>query len=178
MLSRYINQSAADIVFAKGTYGKPYLAGFDLRFNLTHSNECVLVAVTSENEVGIDVEFLEQEHRFDDLVKRFFSHEEQQEYLLCDSDEERRLAFYRGWTRKEAYLKAVGLGLSYPLDQFAVSLARDETHALLRVEDSHIVRAQWTVFSFDVDETYLASLAIDVPVDNLQTYRWSFSFTS
>ena len=67
----------------------PYLDGVDLQFNLTHSNECVLVAVTAQVEVGIDVEYLQKTHRFDALVKRFFSQEEQKEYVLYTSDNDR-----------------------------------------------------------------------------------------
>jgi len=173
VLSRYIDQAPEKIIFKKTQYGKPFLADSDLQFNLSHSNERVLVAVSMHHRVGIDVEFMQTNHRFDDLVQRFFSVEEQQEYALYTSEEAKRLAFYRGWTRKEAYLKATGLGLSFPLDQFAVSLEQSEKHALLRVKDDTSVRTKWTVLSYDVDADYLASLAIEASINDFQTHIWS-----
>lgn len=178
VLSHYIALTPDAIHFSKGAHGKPYIKDSDFQFNLTHSNECVLVAVTQGMEVGIDVEFLEKTHRFDDLIQRFFSQEEQQEYHLYTSEAERRLAFYRGWTRKEAYLKATGLGLSYPLNQFAVSLAPNDPHALLHVEGDTTVNQKWTLCSFNVNINYLASIAVKARVDNFQTFHWFFRTSS
>jgi len=176
VLSRYTHQAPYALRFKRSAYGKPYLMDSDFKFNLTHSNECVLIVVATEHEVGIDVEFLERLSQLDALVKRFFSKEEQQAYFAYTSAAERRLAFYRGWTRKEAYLKAIGLGLSYPLHQFTVSLAPDERHALLKVDhNDQSIQSKWTVFSFNVGCYYLASVAVKAVVEKLQTYYWSFS---
>lgn len=173
VLSRYVSSAPGEIVFAKGEHGKPFLADKNLEFNLTHSNDCILIAVSPKERVGVDVEFMQKTHRFDELVDRFFSDEEKEEYVAYDSEEERRLAFYRGWTRKEAYLKAMGVGLSFPLDQFAVSLAPDEKHALLHVDGDKNVRTKWTLLSFEVDADYLASFAIESPAEDFKIHTWS-----
>ncbi len=177
VLSHYTHQAPQQMRLSRSSHGKPYLVDSDFTFNLTHSNECVLIAVTAEHEVGIDVEFLERSRHLDALVRRFFSKEEQRAYFSYTSAAERRLAFYRGWTRKEAYLKAIGLGLSYPLHQFTVSLAPDEQHALLQVDHSdQSIRSKWTVFSFSVNNHYLASVAVKASIEKLRTHHWSFSY--
>lgn len=174
VLSCYLNQPPESIVFERGEHGKPYLKNSSVRFNLTHSHEAVIVAVTDKGEVGVDVEYTARTHHFDALVKRFFSEEERAAYFSYTSEQERRIAFYRAWTRKEAYLKATGLGLSYPLNQFTVSLVDNEQHSLLSVEDDKTVRTKWTLFSFNLETDYLASVAIEAMINSTQTYIWSF----
>lgn len=174
ILSRYVDETPGAIRFGKHDHGKPYLLNSDLEFNLSHSGEQLVVAVSTKGPVGVDVELTQKNHEFDDIVYRFFAEQEQREYQLYKTEESRRQAFYRAWTRKEAYLKATGLGLSYPLNQFAVSLAPDEKHCLLHDKNDTNVRTKWTVLSFDVDAHYLASLAIEAPIENFQTYTWPF----
>ncbi len=173
ILSRYLEQSPDTISFEKGAHGKPYVEGRSIQFNMTHSNDLALYAISAEMEVGIDVEYIEHPRRSDALVKRFFSKQEHEEYQGFPEDE-RGLAFYRAWTRKEAYLKATGLGLSYPLDRFDVSLAPAGDHCLLHVEDQNEVIRDWTLFSRQFEKNYLYSIAIKAPVDKLLTYTWNF----
>ena len=139
---------------------------------MTHSEDVALYVITSNTEVGIDVEYLKRMHDMDALVKRFFSKRENKEYQSFIGVE-RRLAFYRAWTRKEAYLKATGQGLSYPLDHFDVSLAADGMRCLLRINDSDEEASAWTVFSFEPFQDYLASIALKAPLDELTTYEFN-----
>ncbi len=171
ILSRYLGQPPNDIQLQKGPHGKPYLEDQPLQFNMTHSNDIALYAITACADIGIDVEYVKRKHRMDALVKRFFSKREYQEYQSFPEGE-RHLAFYRAWTRKEAYLKATGLGLSYPLDHFDVSLAPEGTQCLLHVEDSAEMPQHWTLFSFEPCVDYLSSIAIKAPVEKLITYGW------
>lgn len=170
ILSRYLDQPAHDIQFKKGAHGKPYIEGHSLQFNMTHSNDVALYAVTTDTEIGIDVEYTKRNPNMDDLVKRFFSKRECEEYQSFPTDK-RRLAFFLGWTRKEAYLKATGFGLSYPLDHFDVSLAAEGTQCLLHVDDPDELAHNWTLFSFEAYSDYLASIAMKAPVDKLITYE-------
>lgn len=174
VLSRYLEQSPDSLIFKRTEHGKPFLENHRLKFNLSHSCDRVLVGLSTESEVGVDIEYTQNLHRFDELIERFFSPSEYEAFLSYSSEEEQRFAFYRGWTRKEAYLKAIGLGLSFPLNEFVVSLAPNEMHALLSVKDDRSVRSKWTVFSFDVDDDYLASVATEAVIDNWQTSKWSF----
>jgi 4'-phosphopantetheinyl transferase len=109
------------VAYGRSERGKPYLVGGELAFNLSHAGNCVLVAVTAGSPVGVDVEPLRALSDADGLVERFFATEEIQAYRTCPGDR-RTEAFFTFWTRKEAYVKALGGGLSIPLGAFAVSL--------------------------------------------------------
>ncbi len=121
LAGRYLDAPPERLRFDYTPYGKPYLAGqfagSPLRFNLSHAHELVLYAFTSGAEVGVDVEYLRPELAGAEIAERFFSPREV-EALLTLPVEGRTEAFFRCWTRKEAFIKAVGQGLSFPLDQF------------------------------------------------------------
>jgi 4'-phosphopantetheinyl transferase len=113
-----INESSGidnrDIVIEKSEYGKPICTSVkSIKFNLSHSGNCV-VGVFDENQVGIDVEVIQDKDN-DDIVNRFFSKQEQDYYLTC---EDKRKKFYELWTIKEAYIKYLGLGMSKGFDTF------------------------------------------------------------
>jgi 4'-phosphopantetheinyl transferase len=172
ILSAYLEESPREIQFKKAAHGKPSLDGCSLQFNMTHSKDVALYVMTSNTEVGIDVEYLKRMYDMDALVKRFFSQRENEEYRTF-IEAERHLAFYRAWTRKEAYLKATGQGLSYPLNHFDVSFAEDGMRCLLRVNDCDEEASAWTVFSFEPFQDYLASIALKAPLDELITYDFN-----
>lgn len=120
ILGRSLEVAPASVVWATGKHGKPRLADEALQFNLSHSGDMAVVGVLGRGRIGVDVErFSQRPH--DDIARRFFSPREVAEYESFGS-EQRRRAFYRGWTRKEAYLKAWGTGLQFPSRRFTVSL--------------------------------------------------------
>lgn len=174
ILSDYLNQLPATISFTKGEHGKPYIAFSGLHFNMSHSLDRVLIAVSWNKEIGVDVENVGRDHSFDQLVARFFAKKEQDQYFSYSSPEERRLAFYRGWTRKEAYLKAIGAGLSHPLEDFVVSLDPGELHGLLEVRGDAISRSQWILSSVEINSDYIAAIAVNDPSACIRTRLWSF----
>jgi len=125
MLSEVAPRRPCDWRFATNVHGKPDLipdAGTPpLRFNISHTRGLVAVALTIENDIGIDVEDLEAGRLSMDLASQFFTANEV-DYLLRLPTERRQQALYSLWTLKEAYIKAVGLGLSVPLDAFSFAL--------------------------------------------------------
>ncbi|HZG52707.1 MAG TPA: 4'-phosphopantetheinyl transferase superfamily protein, partial [Pyrinomonadaceae bacterium] len=129
LLGRYLAQPPHALRFAYGAYGKPSLDGAtaaaDLRFNLSHSHELALYAFARGREVGIDIEHIRADFADDDIAARFFSAREVS-MLRALPARARTSAFFNCWTRKEAYIKARGEGLSHPLDQFDVSLTPGE----------------------------------------------------
>jgi 4'-phosphopantetheinyl transferase len=147
LLSAYLHVPTTAIVFRQNEYGKPSLASptkTTLQFNLSHSNGYALYAFSNGHALGIDVEYMRQTIDFEGLARHSFSQYEQQA-LLALAPTERPVAFYRCWTRKEAYIKARGMGLSLPLHLFDVSLAEQTTTALLASrEDTHEV-ARWSL---------------------------------
>jgi 4'-phosphopantetheinyl transferase len=120
MLSQYLDRIPAEIVFSYGKQGKPAVEGHDLQFNLSHSGDRAVYAISAKYPIGID---LEQIHPLPavDLVDRFFSSAEQQIFHRLPENLQ-QAAFFHAWTQKEAYLKACGTGLSTPLDQIEVSI--------------------------------------------------------
>ena len=128
ILSTYLDIDPAAVRFVYDKLGKPALDssthGNGLFFNLAHSGELAVVAVTSDCEVGIDVERLRPVRHAEGITRRFFHHGEAADVIACRG-QERVGAFFRCWTRKEAVVKAIGNGLQFPLGQFRVPVQSD-----------------------------------------------------
>lgn len=121
VLARYSRQPAADLRFTYGEHGKPSMDG-PLRFNLSHSHGLALLAVTRGHEVGVDLEAVRQDIMGERIAERFFSPREVQMLGALPADQQ-AVGFFNCWTRKEAYIKALGSGLFLALDRFDVTLA-------------------------------------------------------
>ncbi len=164
ILSRYLKRPAADIEFAYGVNGKPQLADScspapPLYFNLAHSSGLALYGFTHIGEIGIDLELIKPEFTGDDIANRFFSRGEVA-CLNAVSAELRPEAFFNCWTRKEAFIKATGTGLSLPLDQFEVTLTPGEPAQLLRTNWNKDEASRWSIKSIDVGRSYVAAVAV------------------
>lgn len=175
LLSRYSGVAAKELSFSYNRYGKPYLLNpgknKTLFFNVTHSKDIALFAVTRLCEIGIDVEFMRENVKCLKLAQRFFSEQEYQG-LAQLSGNALIMGFYRCWTRKEAFIKAVGTGLSFSLNSFAVNFERDDNQKLLWADKE---RFQGTCNLFPVlhDEHYFASLACLGDPEQIDLYRCS-----
>jgi 4'-phosphopantetheinyl transferase len=163
ILGAYLDASAEALVFDQSKHGKPALAGAQqdcsIRFNLSHSHEIALLAVTNGVEIGVDVEYMRQMGDIDGIAGRFFSAAEQAVYFEL-SETLRPQGFFNCWTRKEAFIKAIGEGLSYPLHQFDVSLAPGEPARLLRVKTDPEEAWQWTLDAFHPTPEYTAAATL------------------
>jgi 4'-phosphopantetheinyl transferase len=169
VVARYLGTQPEALRFAYGEYGKPALpAEHTLRFNLSHSNEVALLAVALDAELGVDVEHIRADFASEDIARRFFSRAEVNAFNALPP-EERVAAFFRCWTRKEAYIKAIGKGLSQALDEFDVTLASGIAPALLRAKEDDATR--WWMGDIDVGEGYAAALAVERPVAEVRFFR-------
>jgi 4'-phosphopantetheinyl transferase len=121
ILAEYLSLPPDSLALKTNSHGKPFLKNSSICFNISHANDWVMWAFTLDNEVGIDIEYERLDIEVLALAKRFFAKEEY-EALKKTTPEHLLSAFYRCWTRKEAFIKAVGRGLSYPLDAFIVPL--------------------------------------------------------
>jgi len=137
ILARYLNIAPHQISFEYSRYGKPYIDGYPLHFNLSHSENCVIYAIGLNGIVGIDVEYCKKSLDFLSLAKEFCSPTEFFK-LTQISQVDLRQAFYRCWTRKEAFIKALGLGLYFPLPRIEVSFLADEMPEILSINLSDI----------------------------------------
>jgi 4'-phosphopantetheinyl transferase len=164
ILAHYLRRRPEAIRFTYTGYGKPLLAEASaaLRFNLTHSHGLALLAVTLGREIGVDVEHIRDNLERDGelLAERFFSPREVAA-LRSLPIELRREAFFHCWTRKEAYIKANGKGLSLPLDQFDVTLRPGEPAALLATQHDPADAQRWTLLSLAPAEGYVGALAVE-----------------
>jgi 4'-phosphopantetheinyl transferase len=149
--------------FCYNSYGKPALApetvGKRLKFNVSHSHGLAILAVTGGREIGVDIELVRQDFSIMEIAQRFFSQREISA-LVALSPEARPEAFFNCWTRKEAYVKARGTGLSFPLDQFTVSLAPGEPAALLDVVGDSEEVGRWSLFQMPLSPGYVGAVAV------------------
>ncbi|HVH67071.1 MAG TPA: 4'-phosphopantetheinyl transferase superfamily protein [Gemmatimonadales bacterium] len=147
-----------------GAHGKPALAGrfadSDLRFNVSHSDDLAVYAFASGREIGVDVEAIRPLRDADSIAARFFSSRETAAYLALDPGD-RPLGFYQCWTRKEAFIKALGEGFSHPLDSFDVSLAPGEPARLLRIEPAPEDDRAWRLESFAPAPGFVAAVVTE-----------------
>ncbi len=159
LLGHYLSVDASDIRFSMGQRGKPRLdpAG-RLRFNLSHSGAVAILALTLDCEIGVDVEKVHPMEDMSGIATRFFCREEAAE-LMSLAPSEQHSAFFRCWTRKEAYVKAIGDGLHAPLDRFRVSIRPDVAARLIQIEESTTAAEAWTLHDIDAVQHYSAALA-------------------
>ncbi len=174
LLSAYLGIDAESISFAYGPQGKPFLCPASghppLFFNLSHSHELVVFGMTRIGRIGIDVEYRRAMAKMDNvemdnLVDEVFSPRERAVFHALPPLE-RQLAFYNGWTRKEAFIKAVGDGLAYPLHRFDVSLAPGQPARLLRLHDQPGAHRRWQMAAFTPSPDYTGAVVVETPVEN------------
>jgi 4'-phosphopantetheinyl transferase len=149
---------------------------YKLEFNLSHSGNYVLIVVAEEHKVGIDVEKIRPDMENESIANRFFSSREVSE-LMAVPPEQRKLAFFNCWTRKEAYIKAQGLGLSLPLDSFDVSLTPNEPVILRATRPDANEASRWTLVSLEFDSNYAAALAVEGKDFKLRLWDWNTSYS-
>lgn len=164
-LAPFLNLSPQRIPIFSGIYGKPFLKEPYqwLSFNLSHSGNRVVVAISKDRALGIDIEKI-QFHQDLSIAHEVFSVAELEE-LNNLKDSQKTLAFFKGWTQKEAFIKALGLGFSYPLKQFTVLLDPSQEGRLLFVKDdpSKIFQKNWSMQCLDLDPAYSCSVFAQGP---------------
>jgi 4'-phosphopantetheinyl transferase len=175
LLGRYLNVAASELQFVINEYGKPALAhlpqGTHVHFNLSHSGELALFAFAYDRQVGIDVEYKRSDVDYEGIARISFSSIEQA-VLRSLPNEVMQEAFYNCWTRKEAYIKALGKGLSHPLDQFDVSLTPGEPPALLADRLAPRAPALWSLSALAPGVHYAAALVVEGAGQQLTCWQW------
>jgi len=163
VLGAYLALDPTKLNFQNSVKGKPSLgapnANTGITFNVSHAGEVALLAFSRRRELGVDVERVSRDLDIDAVAQRFFSLHEQRQ-LASVSSEDRFEAFFRCWTRKEAYIKAKGEGLALPLDQFDVSLAVRDTNALLSTRPDGSEAGRWSLREVSAGPGYLAALCV------------------
>lgn len=176
VLSRYADIGPGDLRFRYSQYGKPSLVvgpGTKTpRFSVSHSGGLVVFAVSFGRELGIDLEWVRADFAYEQIAERFFSLRENAVLRALSPETAKRKAFFDCWTRKEAYLKARGEGLSLPLRQCEVSLAPGEPARLLanRSDPREVLR--WSIRDLDPAPGFVAALAVEGCGWRLTCWEW------
>lgn len=167
----YLNLEAKSVVFDYQPKGKPSLSqSKDLKFNISHSSDLVLFAFYNNIEIGVDVEWINKAVEWELISGNFFSKNEQQALHELE-DTLKPLGFFNCWTRKEAFIKAEGDGLTFPLDKFSVNLKPGETPELLELETDPNSVKDWSLFSFIPGRDYVGALAIKDKVNQVSFFQ-------
>ncbi len=171
LLAGYLGQPPETIRFAYNEWGKPALAaGFvarDLRFNLSHSQDLAMYAFVLERDVGVDLEMIRAEVANERIAENFFSPSEVQTLRALPLEHQAE-GLFNCWTRKEAYVKARGQGLSIELKSFDVSLTPGEEAKILRGDDWR----GWSLVSFKPDHGWVAAMATQGSPLQIAKARW------
>jgi 4'-phosphopantetheinyl transferase len=175
IIGRYLQLEPRQLRFSYSRYGKPALirpADVDiLSFNLSHAHGLALYACARGRELGVDIEYIRPIPDVERIAERFFSPRERAT-LQALPQEGRLEAFFTCWTRKEAYIKARGEGLSLPLDQFDVSLAPGEPAALVGVRADAAEALRWSLQALHPGPGYVAALAATGQDWRVVCWRW------
>lgn len=178
ILAGYLNTTAADIGFRYGAKGKPALGGAwsesQIEFNISDSHELALCALGLNRDLGVDLEYVPRRSDFDGLAQRFFAAREVA-VLRSLPDEQQRKAFFNCWTRKEAVLKAVGIGLGMPLDQVEVTLAPQDRAQVLAYAGDVATSPPWWLHGLAPAEDYVGALASRGSPLEVVTWRPDFA---
>lgn len=159
LLGSYLNTSRSNVRFRYNSSGKPSLASLGrIRFNVSHSSRLAVFAFTLDCEVGVDVEKIRPLQEMDEIAKHFFCAEEAAELAALPLDERER-AFFLCWTRKEAYIKATGDGLSAPLGAFRVTLRPCDVARFIHLPRERGSNTAWTLDNLKLSSDYAGALA-------------------
>lgn len=177
LLGRYLNMEPTLLEFDLNEFGKPSLAaaykGMSIEFNLSHSAEVALYAFTRGRLVGVDVEYMRTDLDLDGMARHSFSLQERQ-VVWNLAGEEKRLAFFRGWTCKEAYAKALGKGFSQAFDQFSVSLLPSQPFALVGQNEDEGELGRWSFVGLDVGGGYAGALVVEEGECEVKCWKYVF----
>lgn len=175
ILSSYLGIEPSQLQFCYGRRGKPALAatagGSKLSFNLSHSQGLALYAVTRDREIGIDIEHVRPMAEAEQIAERFFCVQENAVFRALPPNQKQE-AFFNCWTRKEAYLKAIGDGLARPLDQIEVTLAPGETVRLLSIEGDPQEASRWSIQQLIPASGYVGAIIVEEPHGWISCWSW------
>jgi len=170
MLAHYTGVASQSVRLVYNAHGKPALAdNHPCRFNLGHAHGWAVFGFARERDIGVDIERIRPDFAGEDIAQRFFTAKEAQ--TLRELPEPVRIkAFFDCWTRKEAFMKAKGLGVFLGLQTFAVTLAPGEEPALLWHDADPAAAVRWTMFELQVPEGYVGAVAVNGK--DLKVYGW------
>jgi 4'-phosphopantetheinyl transferase len=175
ILGHYLQIDPIKVEFIYGPHGKPLLADNGReggwQFNLAHSDALALVGVTCAGNIGVDIERIRPVNDVDELVARFFCPREIAAFHALP-EEQKPIAFFNLWTRKEAWLKATGEGIGHSLNRVEVAFLPGEAARLLSLPEGPHAGDYWTLHQLDPAPGFAAALAVRAADRTLACWRW------
>jgi 4'-phosphopantetheinyl transferase len=172
----YLCVEPGTLHFQSGKYGKPSVDEIPgkrtIQFNLSHSNGVALFAFSRNHEVGVDIEHIRDMPEMEPIVERSFSLEEKKDFRSLPESQKRE-AFFNGWTRKEAFVKASGYGLFQSLNTFDVSLIPGEPAELLRIKGNSREACRWSIDSVELAPHYAGAFAVKSHSIAIKRWQWT-----
>ena len=160
ILGTYLNLNPEEIIFNQNEYGKPFISEEqnpdNIQFNLSHSGDMIIYAISKGGNVGIDIQKIKDSGSIADIVDHYFSETEKAVFKSLP-DEQKLKGFHSCWARKEAYIKALGPGLSYPLNSFSVPVTSEYSSAVIYDESG----TAYTVTDINTSTGYAAAVAVE-----------------
>jgi 4'-phosphopantetheinyl transferase len=176
ILGYYLDVEPGRFQFCYGKNKKPALSDIfvkgEIRFNLSHSEGLALYAFTRDREIGVDIEHIRDIPEIEKIAERFFSERENAVIRVLPKSKKKE-AFFNCWTRKEAFIKATGDGLSWPLDRFDVSLVPGEPARLQRIEGDSRAASQWYIEDLKPAPGFAAACAVKGRIGRVRCWQWS-----
>ncbi|MCJ7695392.1 MAG: 4'-phosphopantetheinyl transferase superfamily protein [Anaerolineaceae bacterium] len=176
ILSNYVGVDQGQIKFDINQFGKPFirnkLGALEIQFNLTHSEDRAVLALTPTRNIGVDIEFIHPFTEYEKLAANYFSPEEKED-LESSEGPSKLNAFYKLWTRKEAFLKAIGKGLSFPLNDFSMLGKTSFEFQKVKLSWRSALAGYWYYIDLQIAEGYASSMVIEGDnVSVLKFHQW------
>ena len=167
ILAHYLNLAAGEIKYKKNQHGKPLLDHkTPLNFNMSHSRDKAIVAVTNHSTIGVDIEFSDKNTGWEKIVPRYF-HPDEINYLFAQPKDRQKQTFFQIWTRKEAYIKAIGTGFATALASFSVIDKEISYHAEPSANSKN-----WYRQDLEINSPYIASVVQNTQIEKIRYYSY------
>lgn len=165
LLSNLVGIKTDNLEIYEGVNGKPYLNQKDVFFNVSHSGDCFVIAITHLGPIGIDVE---QKNRIMDCskIKSFLFSESELKLFDCLEQESKQEAMINAWTRKESFFKALGSGLTSPLKELEVNFVSGSEPSIQKIGWGNDEKENWKMISLDINEEYIGVISVQTRVEN------------
>ncbi len=178
-ISNYLNIETEEIKFLQNEYGKPSLHpelnNIDLQFNVSHSEHLGMFAFTTGQEIGIDVELIQEIPNLNEIVNMCFSDFEKEWLYKSELGLQKEL-FYKVWTCKEAFIKAIGTGLSFPLKEIEFKINNNKTIEFQSIHGDLSYWEKWNIFTFNPIPNFISSMVVENSGLKIRRYSWDVSF--
>jgi 4'-phosphopantetheinyl transferase len=176
ILSKYLGVTINQIKFSYNKFGKPVLPADinlqDLNFNVSHSGELGIIALTKKYKIGVDVERIAELADIDDIIQMCFSKDEQRLFHGV-KDPEKTTLFYRIWTGKEAFVKAIGKGFSFPLKNISFKLNHNKEIVISDIIEVPENLNDWQIYNFNPQENYSSAVVVNLNSFLIRKFEWN-----